>query len=513
VVLVKRALWQQFPDIAIEHVETRDEYVEQLGSARFDLILSDGSIPGCEGIGAYHLAREQAAGTPFIYISGFDHGDRDMTALRALGVHEFVSKSDLNGLGGLIRKALERQSVPETQRALLAGHERLSGVARFLLGERDVESIAGLACRLARQVTGASGAALALREGSEVHFIEEDGPAPLFKGQRFPLDASAAGWSILNRQPAVVENIFADVRVRPAAFEPTFARSALVAPIRALDPVGAIEVYWPAMRSPEAYEVQLLQSLADLVAVALDRVTERSEMENRIRERTRELESFNYAVSHDLRAPVRHVRSFTQILAEDHAEALPAEGRRILERVANASRQLGEMIEGLLALSRVSQAPLERETVDLATLARDLAGELDSKAPKAVSFTVPETLPADLDRGLARNLLQQLLGNAWKFTGKREAPCAELGQLTGAPVPTYFVRDNGAGFNPAHSGKLFAVFQRLHTEQEFPGIGVGLAIAKRVVTRHGGRIWAESVPGKGTTVYFTLSPEASTTTA
>jgi PAS domain S-box-containing protein len=244
-----------------------------------------------------------------------------------------------------------------------------------------------------------------------------------------------------------------------------------------------------------------------IYAVAHD-VTERKQAEAALVAANQELEAFSYSVSHDLRAPLRAVDGFGQALEEDCAERLDETGRRHLERIRSAARHMGQLIDALLRLSRVARMELRRSAVDLSRLARVVARDLEERdSGRKVEFAIGGNVRATGDANLLRVVLENLLGNAWKFTGKREDPRIEFGVETGGGGPVYSVRDNGAGFDMQHAGKLFSPFQRLHAASEFPGTGIGLATVQRVVHRHGGRVWAESAAGQGTTIRFTLGGE------
>jgi PAS domain S-box-containing protein len=220
----------------------------------------------------------------------------------------------------------------------------------------------------------------------------------------------------------------------------------------------------------------------------------------------RELEAFSYSVAHDLRAPLRGMNGFAQILLDDYADKLDAEGVDCLHEIHTNARRMGALIDALLSLSRLTRSALHRERVDLSRLAGDVARELASAEPgRAVDVLVAPGLSADVDPLLARALLENLLGNAWKFTGGAAAARLEVGARREDGATAFFVRDNGAGFDMAHAAKLFAPFQRLHTVGEFPGTGIGLATVQRIVHRHGGRIWAEGTVGAGATFHFTLA--------
>ncbi|MDP2999416.1 MAG: PAS domain S-box protein [Bryobacterales bacterium] len=247
-----------------------------------------------------------------------------------------------------------------------------------------------------------------------------------------------------------------------------------------------------------------------IYAVAHD-VTERKQAEAALVAANRELEAFSYSVSHDLRAPLRAIDGFSQALEEDCSERLDEAGRRHLERIRSAARYMGHLIDALLRLSRVARMELRRSVADLSKLARTVARDLEDLDPgRKVEFAIAEGVRAVGDANLLRVVLENLLGNAWKFTARREDARIEFGVETGGGGPVYRVRDNGAGFDMKHAGKLFSLFQRLHEAHEFPGTGIGLATVQRVVRRHGGRVWAESAAGQGTTIRFTLAGEAQT---
>jgi len=237
------------------------------------------------------------------------------------------------------------------------------------------------------------------------------------------------------------------------------------------------------------------------------------ELEQRVRDRTarleeanRELEAFSYSVSHDLRAPLRSIEGFSQALLEDCGATLPPEGREYVERVLRAARHMGFLIENLLKLSRVTRTELKYEIVDLSAIAREIAAGLrQTSGPDRVEFSVQEGGVVRGDPHLLQIMMSNLLDNAWKFTGRTERPHIEFGITSKDGARAYFVRDNGAGFDMSQAGNLFAAFQRLHSSGDFPGTGIGLATVRRIVNRHGGRIWAESAPGQGAVFYFTLS--------
>ena len=225
-----------------------------------------------------------------------------------------------------------------------------------------------------------------------------------------------------------------------------------------------------------------------------------------------ELEAFAYSVAHDLRAPLRSVDGFSQALLEDCSDKLDEEGKLHLRYIRESAQQMAALIDDLLTLSRITRSELTREQVNLTDTASSVLAQLRRSQPeRRVEAILAADLVADADPRLVKVALENLLGNAWKFTGKAAEARIELGIKPSNGEPAYFVRDNGAGFDMTYAGKLFGVFQRLHSAAEFEGTGIGLATVQRIVRRHGGRIWAEGVVGRGATFYFTLGAPPVTT--
>jgi signal transduction histidine kinase len=389
----------------------------------------------------------------------------------------------------------------------------LVGVVRRLSMVRDLGGVMEIVRRAARELTGADGATFVLADGEMCYYADEDAIAPLWKGKRFPMSACVSGWVMRNRRAAVIPDIYADERVPADAYRPTFVKSMAMAPIRTESPLGAIGNYWATATTPTPEQVAVLQALADTTSVAMENVRLYGELEQRVKDRTRELEAanreleaFSYSVSHDLRAPLRAIRGFTARVREEHGVQIGGDGVALLDRVAAAGERMGLLIDSLLMLSRLTRQPLKRERLDLTEMAWGIVGALRSEAPaREVRVEIATGLGAHADAGLVRVAMENLLSNAWKYTAKTGEGRIEVGAIRAEGAPeVYFVRDNGAGFDMEEAGHLFAPFQRLHPVDEFPGSGVGLATVLRVVHRHGGRIWAEAARGRGATFYFTL---------
>lgn len=401
--------------------------------------------------------------------------------------------------------------IPELPKLPFAQARLVTAVQELSLA-RTVPAIQHIVRTAAREIAHADGATFVLRAGDQCHYVDEDAISPLWKGQRFPLSACISGWAMLHKQHAIVPDIYADPRVPADAYRPTFVKSLVMVPIRSQSPLGAIGAYWARPHTASDEEVALLQALANTTAVAFENVQVYSELESRVAQRTEqlemlnsELEAFSYSVSHDLRAPLRAINGYAEFLARELEGKMPEKSGRYLDEIRSGVAQMNGLIDDLLELSKVARQTVHREETDLSEMARDTISRLQKSNPdRQVDWVIPARLPASCDASLLAVVLENLLANAWKFSAKKPTARIELGvsaQSDGTPV--YFVRDNGAGFNPRYADKLFSPFQRLHSAQEFPGTGVGLATVQRIIRRHGGRIWAEAEVGHGATFFFT----------
>ena len=251
----------------------------------------------------------------------------------------------------------------------------------------------------------------------------------------------------------------------------------------------------------EAAEARAARRLAEAKAVLVEEL----EYKNK------ELEAFSYSVSHDLRAPLRSIDGFSQALFEDYADRLDETAQNYLHRIRAAAQRMAALIDDMLLLSRISRTQVRRERVNLSVLAQTVTEELERQNPdRKVELRIEPDLFTEADRGLMRVLLDNLLGNAWKFTARTADARIEVAAQPREADTVFLVRDNGAGFDMAHATALFQPFQRLHDAADFPGTGIGLATVQRIVDHHGGRIWAEGAVGSGATVFFTIPPSRST---
>ena len=255
---------------------------------------------------------------------------------------------------------------------------------------------------------------------------------------------------------------------------------------------GAIDyvtkpIHWPILRQRVRRLIQTSRATTEL------------ELANK------ELEAFSYSVSHDLRAPLHRIGGFAQILMEDYAEQLDLSGKQYLTKMRENVQRMSELIDDLLSLSRVTRFQMQRQTVDLSALAQTIATLLQQTQPeRQVEFVIAAGIIVNGDRRLLQIVLENLLANAWKFTGKLSQARIQIGVMQEQGQQVYFVRDNGVGFDMTYAERLFSAFQRLHSTTEFPGTGIGLATVGRIIHRHGGRVWANGAVGQGATFYFTV---------
>lgn len=503
--------------VRLLHIRSRQEYLAALPDDSAAVVLVDEDnpiIPAAEAL-ALALGRQPAA--VFVGLSEHVAEDKALRWIEA-GAHDYVSKRLSWRLAVTVRSALKfaalaREQHRRERREQAMAH--LIGAVQDLSLARDLASIQSVVRRAARELTGADGATFVLRDQDRCFYADEDAIGPLWKGQRFPMSSCISGWVMTHREPVAIEDIFQDSRIPHEVYRTTFVKSMLMVPIRTDAPIGAIGNYWAGRHRAHPEEIELLQALANTTAVAIENVGMYADLEARVKDRTqklekanRELESFSYAVSHDLRAPLTAILGYADLLTETAAQAGATDLVGYCERIVQQSHRMNDIIRDLLRLAKATAAPLHRVDVDLSALGQEIVVLLREAEPeRQVSVTIAEGLTAHADRDLVRIVLENLFSNAWKYSRKVSAAKVEFGQRFSDTGETIFwIRDNGAGFNPAHADRLFVAFQRLHAESDFPGTGVGLATVHRIVAKHGGRVWADAAVGRGATFYFTLPP-------
>jgi PAS domain S-box-containing protein len=425
----------------------------------------------------------------------------------------------------LMQDVTERKQAEESLQAEARRLTTVVATQQEIAGELDIEAIAQLVVDRMQDLTGAEGAGIGLIEGENIVYRAVAGTLP--RGLTMRCDAGLTGICLRTGETVLSADIQADARTNQHMATALGARAAVVVPLRDGDRyVGVLAVSSPRTGLFDQQDLEMLQLLAGQVSAAMSRAAafeaqqrllgERAErnrvLEQQVAQRTaqleasnQELEAFAYSVSHDLRAPLRSMDGFSQVLLQRYADQLDDRGSRYLTHIRDAAQEMGQLIDALLMLSRVSRSEMQHEQVDLAALAHAIVADLGARSPtRSIAWVIAHDLVTTGDERLLRAALDNLLGNAWKFTRGREDARIELGMTSENGHPVYFVRDNGAGFDMAYADKLFAPFQRLHGTSEFEGTGIGLATVQRIVHRHGGRIWAEGAVGEGATFSFTF---------
>lgn len=383
-----------------------------------------------------------------------------------------------------------------------------------LLQARDFDGVMNTVLTMARKITGADGATFIVREGDLCLFAGEDATQPLWKGTRFPILQRIEGTSIQHNLAIYIEDIYTDERIVPEIYHTASTKSLAVIPVGNNEATSAIGIYWKDIHQSSTEELSLLQSLASIAREALANIhilhqhqhteVQLDNLKKEYDSLNKEFESFSYSMSHDLRAPLRAIVGFSRMLNEDYRDVLDAEGLRILGVVQRNAYRMENLIDELLKLSRVGRKELVRIVIDTPRLVQSTINEINNSVSHKSTIQIGALLPSFADYALLSQVWLNLLLNAIKFSSRKEAPFIEIGSYTTETHIVYFVKDNGAGFDMAYADKLFGVFQRLHKPTEFEGTGIGLALVQRIVSKHGGSIWAEASVNEGATFYFSL---------
>ena len=488
-----------------------EEGLQVAANQRPDAVLVDGILPGIDGATLIRRVRLDAAlrGIPCLLLTASEDKGSELRALDA-GADAFVRKEEgaaviLARLAAVLRGAASPKLIEDT--ANLLGPKKILAVDDSMTYLQELaDALRGEGYDVILAHSGEE--AIELLAVQSVDCILLDLLMPGLGGQetcrrikttQIVRDVPLVMLTAMEDREAMIRGLGAgadDYISKSSEFEVLKARVRAQIRRKQFEDENRRVREELLLTEMEASEARAARELAETRAVLV------VELERK----NKELEAFSYSISHDLRAPLRSIDGFSQILLKDCAHSLDAKGMHHLERVRAAAQRMGELIDDLLQLSRVGRGDLSRSRVNLSGIARIVATELGRNEPeRKVEFDMPDELFADADSRLMKVALENLLGNAWKFTSKIAGAKIEFGAEQRDAATVYFVRDNGAGFNMDHADKLFSPFQRLHRDADFPGTGIGLATVYRIFDRHGGRVWAEGAVGKGATFYFTIS--------
>lgn len=372
---------------------------------------------------------------------------------------------------------------------------------------RTLESVVELVRNHARDFAGSDGVCFVLRDGDRCHYVEENAIAPLWKGRKFPISTCVSGWVITHKTPAVIEDIFADDRVPIDAYAPTFVRSLVMVPIRRDNPIGAIGFYWAGHTKVSAEELSVLQALADNVSVAIENVSLYAELQSKIKqlqESNHELGRFAWVASHDLQEPLRTISMQVELLSKRYADALDERARGYIATAKSSARRLQHLVEDLLVHARVESSEHFKPTVISEIIDEVLRDMHMLVAETGANITYGKMPWVWGERVMIGRLFQNLISNAIKFHKPGEPPLIHIACAREGGSWHFTVSDAGIGIEPDQFVRIFGLFQRVHTQSDYPGSGIGLATCKKIVELHQGRIWVESELGQGSTFHVLL---------
>jgi signal transduction histidine kinase/CheY-like chemotaxis protein len=501
----------------IVHAGSGTEFLQAVKDGPFDVVLVDNALPDFDSLNAIKVVKESMPDAHIVVCSGAAR-DKDVSTCLSAGASDYVLKDHLWQLSLLLQRLQAGGKVaPPPARTPVKAEAamRLVQAVQELSMALSLAGIVDIVRRVARELTGADGATFVLRDNGRCYYVDENAISPLWKGQRFPMEACISGWAMMNAKSAVIPDIYADPRIPADAYRPTFVKSLAMVPIRTASPIGAIGNYWAQHHECTPDELYLLEALANTTSLAMENVRQQEELETRVLARTAELQSandeleaFSSAVTHDLRAPLRAMLAEADALSEQTSDARTREGTAKLK--AHGER-MQSVISDLLRMAQVGRAGVSWGSVDLSAIAEEIVARLRRAEPdRRVETSIEPGLVVEADAGLMTNVLENLLSNAWKYSGKRAVARVTLRADRSSDVARYIVEDNGAGFDPKYAERLFKPFQRLHSANDFPGTGVGLATVQRIIAMHGGTIRAESAPGQGARFIFTVGSSAAT---
>jgi len=401
------------------------------------------------------------------------------------------------------------RSLAQSENPQLDYIEQFVGVIQKLSVCKDLDSIIGVVRKAARSLTGADGATFVLRDGEFCYYADEDAIGPLWKGQKFPMNICISGWAMLNQQAVVVPDIFVDSRIPIDAYRPTFVKSLVMVPIRPNAPVGAIGNYWGRARIPQESEVKMLQALADATSVAMENIQLYSDLRTTIVNLKRsndELSLFAKMASDDFKEPLRSITTSMALLEGDTAGRLNPEEVQYIRHVEESSVRLRKLMNGITSYLNVQTLGRKFDRVSLREIVEGALSRFssldDQKADINAVFGVLPDVYGSYD--LLVDVFEQLFSNALKFKKQGLNTEVKITAKEDSKTWTVQIEDNGAGMERAQIENVFGLLQRLHPEDVYPHLGVGLAICRKIIEAHQGRIWAESKIGRGTSIFISF---------
>lgn len=400
-----------------------------------------------------------------------------------------------------------------------AAMHRLLRAVRDLAGCRDVAAIVEVVRHAARALVNADGATFVLRDGDQCYYVDEDAIEPLWRGQRFPLEACISGWSMLHEQQVVIPDIYSDGRIPHEAYRPTFVQSLVMTPIRTRSAIGSIGTYWAESHTATPEEQELLQALADSTAVALENARTLEDLESKVAERTAEiaasnqdLAAFAHVAAHDLKEPLTTIVGHAELIA-DAEPGLDGDSAASLAAVRRQAARMVELIDGVLAYSGAATSSLDVQRVDLNRLVADvvdgLAGLLERRGAEVMVGDLPVVIGSPQ---LLERVVQNLLTNAVNYGDPTRPQVVVEGRCEGGSA-LLSVSDNGSGVPAAERERIFDMFSRGSTSRRAPGSGIGLAFARRAVLRHGGQLTVGEGPNGGAAFTVRLPGDPAEATA
>jgi signal transduction histidine kinase/FixJ family two-component response regulator len=512
-------------------IETKEEFLSELNLNRPDLILLDHGLPAFDGFAALRLARERAPDVPVIFVTG-SLGEETILKTLKQGADDYVLKHHLPDLVPAVHRALmhaeerrRRRRAEEELQVRVRQQEMVAKLGLRAVGTCDVDALIQEAVAQLAKTLGVNFCQLLeLQSGTDWKMRAGVGWNPEWIGDGIlrAQPGSLAEFTLQCCEPVLFNDLRRETRFQHQPFldDHGVISGMNVLLRRAGEPCAILGVYSSHPRAFKDHDVHCVQAVANILATAIERhqaeerlQTFNAQLEQRVKQRTEELEvangeleAFSYSVSHDLRAPLRHLDGFVDILKSSLTDSQMNDQVQLsLRAISEAARRMSRLIEDLLSFSRTARVEMNSVPVNLAASVGKVCDELKADCNgRQIAWDI-QTLPTvDGDPEMLRLVFSNLIANAIKYTRPREQARIEVGLHDADTETVIYVRDNGVGFDPQYAHKLFGVFQRLHSAKEFDGTGIGLAIVRRIVMRHGGRVWADGSLGNGATFYLSL---------